>query len=104
KFLKMARDIAATHHERWDGSGYPAKIEGTQIPLCGRIVSVADVYDALTTKRVYKNAFAHDVARAMILEEKGSHFDSDVVEAFLACESQFIEVRDRFADSHAQAA
>ena len=104
KFLKMARDIAATHHERWDGSGYPAKIKGTQIPLCGRIVSVADVYDALTTKRVYKGAFAHEVARAMILEERGSHFDPDVIDAFLSCEQQFIDVRDRFDERQAQAA
>ena len=103
-FLRMARDIAASHHERWDGTGYPNKLKGTEIPLCGRIVAVADVYDALTTKRVYKNAFAHDVARAMIIEEGGSHFDPDMVEAFLACEPQFIEVRDRFSDVLAKAA
>ena len=103
-FLKMARDIAATHHERWDGTGYPKKIKGTDIPLCGRIVAVADVYDALTTKRVYKGAFAHDVARSLILEERGSHFDPDAVDAFLACEQQFIEIRDRYAEPQAQAA
>jgi putative two-component system response regulator len=104
KFLKMARDIAATHHERWDGTGYPNKFKGENIPLCGRIVAVADVYDALTTKRVYKNAFAHDVARSMILEERGSHFDPDLIDAFLVCEPQFIEVRDRYNEPQAQAA
>jgi putative two-component system response regulator len=103
-FLKMARDIAASHHERFDGTGYPQRLRGADIPLCGRIVAVADVYDALTTKRVYKGAFAHEVARAMILEERGSHFDPDVIDAFLNCEQQFIDVRDRFDERPAQAA
>jgi len=103
-FLRMARDIAATHHEHYDGSGYPEGLKGTQIPMCGRIVAVADVYDALTTKRAYKDAYAHDVARAMIVEERGSHFDPDVVDAFLAAEAQFIQIRDRFAEPRAQAA
>ena len=103
-FLRMARDIAATHHERFDGTGYPKRLKGSAVPLCGRIVAVADVYDALTTKRVYKGAFAHEVARAMILEERGSHFDPDVIDAFLACEQQFIDVRSRFDERAAQAA
>ena len=104
KFLRMARDIAATHHERFDGTGYPAGLAGTDIPLCGRIVAVADVYDALTTKRVYKNAFAHDVAKAIIINESGTHFDPAVVDAFVACEQQFLDVRDRFADTNLLAA
>jgi len=103
-FLRMARDIAATHHERFDGTGYPAGLKGTDIPLCGRIVAVADVYDALTTKRVYKNGFAHDIARDIILKERGSHFDPRIVDAFLACEAQFIEIRDRFSEAAAKAA
>ena len=103
-FLKMARDIAASHHERWDGTGYPKRLKGSDIPLCGRIVAVADVYDALTTKRVYKGAFVHEVARSLILEERGSHFDPDIVDAFLAIEQPFVEIRDRFADSLSQAA
>ena len=78
-FLQMARDIAATHHERFDGSGYPAGLVGTEIPLCGRIVALADVYDALTSKRVYKDAFSHASARHIIREESGSHFDPEVV-------------------------
>jgi putative two-component system response regulator len=104
RFLRMARDIAATHHERFDGTGYPAGLKGTDIPLCGRIVAVADVYDALSTKRVYKNAFTHDLAKAMILEERGTHFDPNLVEAFFACEKQFLYIRDRFADQHLLAA
>jgi len=103
-FLRMARDIAATHHERFDGTGYPAGLKGTDIPLCGRIVAVADVYDALTTKRVYKNGFSHDIARATIVQECGSHFDPGIVDAFLACEAQFIEIRDRFSEVAAKAA
>jgi putative two-component system response regulator len=104
RFLKMARDIAATHHERFDGTGYPRGLKGKQIPLCGRIVAVADVYDALTTKRVYKNAFTHDVARSIIVSERGSHFDPDVVDAFLAAEQQLIAVRERYTDLPALAA
>ena len=98
RFLRMARDIAATHHERWDGSGYPKGLKGADIPLCGRIVALADVYDALTTKRVYKGAFTHDVARSIILEGKGTHFDPDIVDAFVANEAQFHDIRARFAD------
>jgi putative two-component system response regulator len=103
-FLRMARDIAAAHHERCDGSGYPKKLTKDQIPLSGRIVALADVYDALTSKRVYKQAFAHDIAKSMILQEAGSHFDPIVIEAFLAQEAQFIKTRDRFAEDNAAAA
>ena len=98
KFLEMARDIAASHHERFDGSGYPAKLAGEQIPLCGRIVALADVYDALTSKRVYKAAFSHEVAKATIVNEKGIHFDPDVVDAFLQAEAEFLEIRERFSE------
>lgn len=101
KFLKMARDIAASHHERFDGSGYPAGLRGTDIPLCGRIVALADVYDALTSKRTYKEAFAHHVARSIILEESGSHFDPDIVDAFLQAESEFLAIRERYAEDRA---
>ncbi len=104
KFLEMARDIALTHHERWDGTGYPNRLKGKDIPLCGRIVAIADVYDALTSKRVYKGAFSHDVAKAMILEGKGKHFDPDMVDAFLALEDQFREIQERFAEKLTTAA
>ena len=95
KFLEMARDIAASHHERFDGTGYPAKLAGEQIPMCGRIVALADVYDALTSKRVYKDAFGHDIAKSIILKEVGSHFDPDVVDAFIQTEAKFLAILDR---------
>ncbi len=97
RFLQIARDIAATHHERWDGTGYPAGLSGQQIPLCGRIVSLADVYDALTSKRTYKDAFSHHVARSIILEGSNSHFDPEVVDAFLEIEDEFLDIRARFS-------
>jgi putative two-component system response regulator len=97
KFLCMARDIARSHHERFDGSGYPDGLAGKDIPLCGRIVGLADVYDALTTKRVYKRAFSHEKARQIILDGSGSHFDPDIVDAFLQNERRFIETREQFA-------
>ncbi|MEX2287504.1 MAG: response regulator [Planctomycetaceae bacterium] len=99
EFLRMARDIALTHHERFDGSGYPHGLVAEQIPLCGRIVALADVYDALTARRVYKNALTHDVAKSIILEGNGVHFDPDIVEAFLRREDEFMTIQQRFADS-----
>lgn len=104
KFLLMARDIAASHHERYDGTGYPAKLAGTQIPLCGRIVALADVYDALSSKRVYKEAFTHDIAVSMIIKESGTHFAPEIVDAFLAAEKDFIAIRDRFREKFSMAA
>lgn len=101
RFLQMARNIAATHHEWLDGSGYPAKLRGNQIPLCGRIVALADVYDALTSKRVYKDAFGHETARDIIIQESGTHFDPDVVAAFLDCQEQFISIRAAFGEQTA---
>ncbi len=103
-FLLMAKEIALTHHERFDGSGYPHKLRGEQIPLCGRIVALADVYDALTSKRVYKGSFSHAVARSIITEGRGGHFDPDVVDAFVRCESQFVDIQRRFIEPVAQAA
>ncbi|WP_300667474.1 HD domain-containing phosphohydrolase [Desulfoluna sp.] len=88
-FLKVARDIALCHHERYDGTGYPRGLKGTDIPLSARIFSVADVYDALISKRVYKSAFSHDVAKSLIMEGDGTQFDSQVVAAFLALETTF---------------
>ncbi len=90
QYLKLARDIAASHHEKYDGSGYPAGLAGDEIPLAARIVAVADVYDALTTKRVYKDAFSHESARNLIIQERGKHFDPAVVDAFLIIEDQVI--------------
>jgi putative two-component system response regulator len=97
-YLRMARDIAAGHHERFDGSGYPEGRAGEDTPLSARIVALADVYDALTSKRVYKPAFAPDIARSMIVGESGKHFDPALVEAFVAEEDRFLAVREQFAE------
>jgi len=96
QFLAMARDIALTHHERFDGKGYPRGLAGEEIPLCGRIAALADVYDALTSARVYKPEFSHATARSIILEGRGTQFDPDVVEAFLRREADFLAVQKQF--------
>ena len=96
QFLAMARDIALTHHERFDGSGYPNHVSGHDIPLCGRVTAVADVYDALTSKRVYKPAFTHEAAVEIIVEGRGTHFDPVVVNAFTELMDDFQLVRQRF--------
>lgn len=95
-YLQMSAEIALSHHEKWDGTGYPQGLKGDEIPISARIVALADVYDALVSKRVYKNAFPHDTARSIILRESGTHFDPMVVKAFLAKEEQFIEIGNRF--------
>jgi putative two-component system response regulator len=96
-YLRMARDIAASHHEWYDGSGYPYGLSGKNIPLCGRIVALADVYDALTSKRVYKEVFSHEKAKSIVMQARGTHFDPDVVDAFLANEERFIVIRQALA-------
>ena len=97
-FLQIARDIALSHHERWDGQGYPHGLRGTRIPLAARIVAVADVYDALTSRRVYKDAYSHETARDIIVADSEKHFDPNVVTAFLSAEQDFIRIRQRFSD------
>ena len=92
-FLAMGREIAYNHHEKWDGSGYPRGLKGEAIPLSARIIAVADVYDALTTKRFYKEAYSHAKARDMIIELKGKHFDPEIVNAFTAVAEKFNRVR-----------
>jgi response regulator RpfG family c-di-GMP phosphodiesterase len=98
-FLQVAQDLICSHHERWDGNGYPYGLKDVAIPLAGRIMSVADVYDALICKRVYKEAFSHEKAKSILLDGKGSHFDPDIVDAFLAIENQFISISMQFADN-----
>jgi putative two-component system response regulator len=98
RFLQLAREIAISHHEKFDGSGYPYGLAGQQIPMCGRIVAVADVYDALTSRRVYKEAIPHEQAVAIIRRDRGTHFDPDIVDAFLRAEAQIIAVRERLRD------
>lgn len=101
-YLKMACDIAMTHHEKFDGSGYPNKLAGMEIPLCGRIVAIADVYDALTSKRVYKDAYSHEKACNIIRCESGSHFDPEIAKVFLENADKFNEIRLSFADRDPQ--
>ncbi|MCH8332819.1 response regulator, partial [Candidatus Sumerlaeota bacterium] len=100
EFLKMGIEIAGSHHEKWDGSGYPNGLAGQEIPVSARILALGDVYDALTSKRCYKDAFPHEKAKGIILTSRERHFDSDVVDAFLACEAQMIAVRQRLQDQN----
>jgi len=92
-FLTMGQDITHYHHEKWDGSGYPEGKSGPEIPLSARIVALADVYDALTSRRCYKQSLAHERARDIIVKERGRHFDPQVVDAFLATEQEFKRIR-----------
>ncbi len=96
-FLTLAREIALTHHEKWDGSGYPNGLAGEEIPLGGRLMALADVYDALVTKRVYKEAMTHKEAVTIITEGRGKHFDPEVVDAFLESEKDFRAILARYS-------
>ncbi|MDH3349764.1 MAG: response regulator [Desulfobulbaceae bacterium] len=97
-FLKYACEIAYTHHEKWDGSGYPQGLMGDGIPLSGRLMAIADVYDALISKRVYKPPFPHSKAVTIIKDGRGKHFDPDMVDAFLEIEGKFRQIALQFAD------
>jgi len=97
-FLTFAKEIAYGHQEKWDGSGYPEGVAGEDIPISARLMAVADVYDALISKRVYKPAFPHEKAVAIILEGKGSHFDPVMVDAFEVIADKFKEVAEQFSD------
>ena len=100
--LKMARDVALTHHERWDGSGYPQGLRGKGIPQCGRIVMLVDHYDALRSRRPYKPAFSHATVCDVILNGNGrtrpSHFDPQLLEAFREIHIRFDEIFCRISD------
>jgi putative two-component system response regulator len=93
-YIETAYEAAMYHHERWDGSGYPFGLPGSHIPLAARLVALADVYDALTSRRCYKPAYTHAESRAYIVRESGRHFDPEVVEAFLARELDFVRIRE----------
>jgi len=99
-FLKAAEVIALSHHEKWDGKGYPQGMQGAAIPLFGRITAIADVFDALTTVRPYKKAFPIDESLRIILQNRGTHFDPDVVDAFMAVEVEVRAIRERYEDPH----
>jgi PAS domain S-box-containing protein len=91
-FLTIGKEVASYHHEKWDGTGYPEGLSGRAIPLSARIVALADVYDALISERPYKHAFTHEEALNTIVDEKGTHFDPDIVEAFVMCSEEFKEI------------
>ncbi len=100
-FFDVAKEIANWHHEKWSGAGYPDGLRGEQIPICARLMAVADVYDALISRRVYKTAFAEAEAVAAIRAGSGSHFDPEVVEAFLRVQGEFGAIAKRYADADA---
>ena len=87
--LQVAKDIVYTHHERWDGSGYPRGLQGQAIPVSGRIVALVDAYDALVTTRAYRQGVSHEAAVEAVVSGRGTHFDPDLVDAFLTVQEQF---------------
>lgn len=97
-FLKVAREISLSHQEKWDGSGYPAGLTGDAIPVSARLMALADVFDALMTRRVYKPPMTLDEATKIIVDGRGKHFDPAVVDAFIACRERFAEIAARYAD------
>ena len=101
-FLSMARDIAQCHHERWDGMGYPNKLAGNDIPFAARVVAIADVYDALASKRVYKDAYPHEKCVQLIAESSGTQFDPEITDVFLQVAGRFREIAARFGDAPAE--
>lgn len=98
-FLRYAREIAYSHHEKWDGTGYPQGLKGESIPLSGRIMAIADVYDALITERVYKSRFSHTKAVSIIKEGKGTHFDPVITDCFLSIHNSFRQIALRYAET-----
>ena len=103
-FLSMAKEIAYGHQEKWDGSGYPLGLAGESIPLSARLMALADVYDALISRRVYKDGMSHEKAVDIIVTGRAAHFDPDIVDAFLELQEEFQAVAARYADSDADMA
>lgn len=104
EYLRLSAEIALYHHEQYDGSGYPQGLQGGAIPVSARIVALADVYDALVSRRVYKHAYPHEIAHATLCEGRGTHFDPLIVDGFLACEEQFRAISRTFRDDGGGAA
>ena len=100
RLMQMAEVIAMTHQERWDGSGYPLGLKEKEIPLVGRIVAVADVFDALTSVRPYKKAWSFDDSTSEIIEKSGIHFDPEIVSAFKESIPDFLTIKDEFSDNN----
>jgi putative two-component system response regulator len=96
--LTLAKEIVYSHHERWDGSGYPEKLRGEAIPVAGRLVALVDAYDALASARVYKGALSHEEVVRTIVAARGIHFDPDMVDAFLGIQEQWRRIAIEFAD------
>ena len=99
--LVMIKELVLCHQEKWDGTGYPRSIAGTDIPVSARIIALADVYDALITSKVYKDGVPHDKAVQIIFSERGTHFDPDMVDAFVEIQDTFAEIAARYADTEA---
>lgn len=97
-FIRLGETIALSHHEKWDGSGYPKGLEGKQIPVVGQMVAIADVFDALTTRRPYKKPFSLEVTYDIINESNGSHFNPQVVEAFFSIKDEILAIKEKYKD------
>ena len=103
EFIRLGETIAQYHHEKWDGSGYPNSLKGIEIPIAGRIAAIADVFDALTSKRPYKEPFSVEKSLAIIREGRGSHFDPDVVDAFFAIQDEILTIKKQYGEDNQQA-
>jgi putative two-component system response regulator len=101
EFLTMAKSISYSHQEKWDGSGYPEGMSGDDIPIAARLMAVADVYDALISRRVYKEGMSHEKAIAIMQEGRGTHFDANMLDAFLDIQEEFRAIARRFVDTDA---
>lgn len=95
-YLKTASDIALYHHERYNGQGYPMGLKGEDIPLCARVMALADIYDAMTSERCYKEAYSHEKVKDIIVEERGQHLDPNVVDSFLRQEELWLSIKERY--------
>lgn len=100
-FLNMAKEMTLSHQEKWNGKGYPQGLSGDDIPMSARILALADVYDALISNKVYKDGVSHDQAMQIIFDERGAHFDPDVVDSFVEINAEFQSIALRFADTEA---
>jgi putative two-component system response regulator len=101
-FLDMAMQIARYHHEKWDGNGYPERLHGDAIPIPARLMALADVFDALVTRRVYKEAIPFELAKEIIVAERGRHFDPEVVDAFLDSFNDFVDIAEKYRESEGE--
>ena len=100
EFIKLGESIALSHHEKWDGSGYPNGDKGLEIPIAGRIVAIADVFDALTSKRPYKEPFTIEKSLAIVKEGRGTHFDPDVVDAFFDIQEEILNIKKQYNEDN----